>query len=66
MGRMTSVVKDALKKRDVNPEMVGKVDFEKNDLLALIIAVASIAIPVLIVMFAGIALIIFVLFYLGR
>lgn len=66
MGKMTRVVKDALGKKEVNPEMVGKVEFEKNDLLALVIAMASVAIPVFLAMFAGVALIIFIMFYLGR
>ncbi|GEM_PF-374983 len=66
MANMMKVVKDALGKKEVNPEIVGKVELEKNDVLALIIAMSSVAIPVFLAMFAGVALIIFIMFYLGR
>lgn len=66
MGNMMKVVKAALGKKKVNPDMVGNVELEKNDILALIIAISSVAIPVFLAMFAGVAIIIFIMFYLGR
>lgn len=66
MGRASKALREALGKKEANTEMVGKVQFEKNDFLALIIAMASVAIPVFLAFFGGIALIIFIMFYLGR
>jgi len=51
--KMKEAYKVVFKKREVNPEMIGKVELEKNDLLA----------PVLLIVFAVIALIIFIMFY---
>ncbi|MDU4889695.1 MAG: hypothetical protein E6344_03165 [Clostridium sp.] len=63
MANMRKVVKEALGKREANPDMIGKIELEKNDVLALILAMASVAIPVFLLMFAGVALVIFVMFY---
>ncbi|MEG2936584.1 MAG: hypothetical protein RR844_08865 [Clostridium sp.] len=63
MANMRKVVKEALGKREASPDMIGKVELEKNDILALMIAMASVAIPVFLLMFAGVALVIFVMFY---
>ena len=56
--KMKEAYKVVFKKREVNPEMIGKVELEKNDLLALILATASVIVPVLLIVFAVIALII--------
>ncbi|MBE6059972.1 MULTISPECIES: hypothetical protein [unclassified Clostridium] len=61
--KMKEAYKVVFKKREVNPEMIGKVELEKNDLLALILATASVIVPVLLIVFAVIALIIFIMFY---
>ncbi len=61
--KMKEAYKVVFKKREVNPEMIGKVELEKNDLLALILATASVIVPVLLTVFAVIALIIFIMFY---
>lgn len=61
--KMKDAYKVVFKKREVNPEMIGKVELEKNDLLALILATASVIVPVLLIVFAVIALIIFIMFY---
>lgn len=66
MANMRKVVKQALAKREASPDMIGKIELEKNDLLAMMIAMASVAIPVFLLMFAGVAVVIFVMFYLGR
>ena len=66
MANMRKVLKEALGKKEANPDKIGKIELEKNDVLALMIAMASVAIPVFLAMFAGVGLIIFVLFYLGR
>lgn len=66
MANMKKVFKEALGKREANPDKIGQVELEKNDLLAMMIAMAWVAIPIFLLMFAGVALIIFVLFYLGR
>ncbi len=61
--KMKEAYKVVFKKREVNPEMIGKLELEKNDLLALILATASVIVPVLLIVFAVIALIIFIMFY---
>ncbi|MGN9163306.1 hypothetical protein [Clostridium sulfidigenes] len=61
--KMKDAYKVVFKKREVNPEMIGKVELEKNDLLALVLATASVIVPVLLIVFAVIALIIFIMFY---
>lgn len=61
--KMKEPYKVVFKKREVNPEMIGKVELEKNDLLALVLATASVIVPVLLIVFAVIALIIFIMFY---
>ncbi|HAR84414.1 MULTISPECIES: hypothetical protein [Clostridium] len=61
--KMKEAYKVVFKKREVNPEMIGKVELEKNDLLALVLATASVIVPVLLIVFAVIALIIFIMFY---
>jgi len=61
--KMKEAYKVVFKKREVNPEMIGKVELEKNDLLTLILATASVIVPVLLIVFAVIALIIFIMFY---
>lgn len=61
--KMKEAYKVVFKKREVNPEMIGKVELEKNDLLALVLATASVIVPVLLILFAVIALIIFIMFY---
>lgn len=63
MANMRKVIKEALGKKEANPDMIGKIALEKNDLLAMMIALGSVALPVLLLMFAGVALVIFVLFY---
>jgi len=61
--KMKEAYKVVFKKREVNPEMIGKVELEKNDLLALVLATASVIVPVLLIVFAVITLIIFIMFY---
>ncbi len=43
--------------------MMGKIELEKNDVLALVLATASVIVPVVLIIFAVIALIIFIMFY---
>ncbi|MEG1254961.1 hypothetical protein [Clostridium sp.] len=63
MSRMRNAFKDVFKKREVNPDMVANLQLEKNDFLALVLATASVIIPVLLIIFAVIAFIIFFMFY---
>lgn len=60
---MRNAFKDVFKKREVNPDMVANLQLEKNDFLALVLATASVIIPVLLIIFAVIAFIIFFMFY---
>jgi hypothetical protein len=61
--KMKEAYKAVLKKREVNPEMIGKIELEKNDVLALILATSSVIVPIVLIIFAVIALIIFIMFY---
>lgn len=61
--KMKAAYKAVFKKREVNPEMIGKIELEKNDVLALVLATTSVIVPVLLIIFAVIAFIIFIMFY---
>ncbi|MEG0308683.1 MAG: hypothetical protein RR636_12115 [Clostridium sp.] len=63
MSRMRNAFRDAFKKREISPDMVGNLELEKNDLLALILATASVIIPTVLIIFAVIAFIIIFMFY---
>jgi len=59
---MKNAYRDVFKKREVNKDMIGNLQLEKNDFLALVIATASVIVPVLLIIFAVIALIIYFMF----
>jgi len=59
---MKNAYRDVFKKKEVNKDMIGNLQLEKNDFLALVIATASVIIPVLLIIFAVIALIIYFMF----
>lgn len=63
LGRTKDAFKEAFKKKEINPEMIEKMELEKNDVLAIMIASASVIVPVMLIIFAIIALIILFMFY---
>ncbi len=63
MRRTKEAFKEAFKKKEINPEMIGKVELEKNDVLAIILASASVIVPMVFIIFALVALVILFMFY---
>jgi len=63
LRRTKEAFKEAFKKKEINPEMIGKVELEKNDVLAIILASASVIVPMVFIIFALVALVILFMFY---
>lgn len=60
---MSEKLKNILKRRKLDQKKED-IDLEKNDFLAILIAAASVFLPVLIVVFVLIALLVWLMFYL--